>query len=401
MENIFFNEGKESVEHFVSNEFPDFSQKLLAQLINFCSSLSFYEEEGMKLLPTLLFTNKIDTLIKTIKNSAKQQIFLDENEHNFRSRMKALIPFSNHRWNIYVQVNSNGTFEYGIYRSFNSIKEHSFNTNLFLNEDLKAKTNTIFAFTVKAVSSTNIKLKSLKGEEMNLSFSLESKKLLNFNDEINEFVEASFSKLKTTKKKLNDIKIMYQNTFENCFRDIHGCICVVVDKDYVDTGFFADGIWLEKPIEFSKLFIQSNSYSETKLDSYSELFMDMLNYDGITIVDNKGRIRAYNVFVESDASKDSMIVGGARKRAAFTVINSKVKKIIGVYFQSQEGEIFYNRNRHYRDRKKTKNLKTPLPTLTIDNLEKTNNQKKLVADSMPLISNDELDKISPKSFLDE
>ena len=267
--NIFFNEGKEKVINFVNNEFPNFPQKLMAQLINFCSSISFYEEEGFKLRPAILFTNKIDTLVKTIKNSAKQQIFLDENENNFRIRMKALMPFSNHKWNIYVQINSNGSFEYGIYRSFNSIKEHSFNTNLFSSEELRARTSNIFAFAVQSLSSSNISLKSLKGEEMNLNFSLEGKKLVNFNEEITEFVDASFSKLKTTKKKLNDIKTMYQNTFENCFRNIHGCICVVVDKDYVDNGFFSDGIWLDHPIEFSKLFMQTNSYSETKLASYS------------------------------------------------------------------------------------------------------------------------------------
>ena len=395
--NIFFDTGKENVEKFVYDEFPNFPPKLLAQLINFCSSISFYEEEGVKLLPTLLFTNKIDSLIKNVKNSAKQQIFLDENENGFRSHMKALVPFSNHKWNIYVQLNSNGTFEYGIYKSFNSIKEYSFNTNMYMNEELKTKTNTLFAFTIQAMSSSNINFKSLKGQEMNLNFSLEGKKLLDFNAEISEFVDASFAKLKTTKKKLNDIKTMYKNTFENCFKSIHGCICVVVDKDYIDTGFFADGIWLDHPIEFSKLFMQSNSYSEAKLTSYSELFMDMLNYDGITIVDNKGRIRAYNVFVESDSSKESMIVGGARKRAAFTVINSKVKKIIGVYFQSQEGEIFYNRNRNYRERR-TKNLKTSLPTLTIDNISKLPSKQK--ANTIPLLSDEDLDNLKEKSFFE-
>ena len=397
--NIFFDNGKESVTKFVDVEFPNFPQKLMAQLINFCSSISFYEEEGLKLRPTILFTNKIDALVKTIGNSAKQQIFLDENENMFRTRMKALIPFSNHKWNIYVQINTNGTFEYGIYKSFNSVKEHSFNTNLFLSEELKLKTNTIFAFAVQSVSSSNISFKGLKGEEMNINFSLEGKKLLNFNDEIAEFIDASFSKLKTTKKKLQDIKTMYQNTFENCFRNIHGCICVVVDKDYVDNGFFADGIWLDHPIELSKLFMQTNSYSETKLASYSELLMDMLNYDGITIVDNKGRIRAYNVFVESDSAKGSAIVGGARKRAAFTVINSKAKKIVGVYFQSQEGEIFYNRNRNYRERK-IRNLSPNLPTITIDNTQIAK-QSTETSSTIPLFSDEEFNKLSKnKTFLD-
>lgn len=398
LNNIYFSDGKSNIENFFESSYPNFSPKMTAQLINFVSRLCFYEEEGTKLRPTILFTNKIDTLIKSVGNTIKQVIFEDENENMFRNRMKALSPFSAHKWNIFIQLNANGSVEYGIYRSLNSIKEHSFNTNLFLNEELKARSNSVFAFLIETISSSNILFRNLKDEEMNLNFSLENRKLLNFNEEIKEFVDASFSKLKTTKKKLNDIKTLYQNTFENCFRQIHGCICVVVDKDYVDNGFFADGIWLNHPIEFSKLFMQSNSYSETKLESYSELFMDMLNYDGITIVDNKGRIRAYNVFVESESGKESNIVGGARKRAAFTVINSKAKKIVGVYFQSQEGEIFYNRNRNYRERK-TRNLGTNLPTISTSNFDNIKEKNK-VAKSIPLFGDDMFVKIEKKSFLD-
>ena len=399
-ETIFFADGKNSVENFIENEYPNFPQKMTAQLINFCSRLCFYEEEGTKLRPTILFTNKMDSLIKSVGNTIKQSIFEDENENMFRSRMKSLSPFSLHKWNIYVQLGANGSVEYGIYRSLNSIKEHSFNTNLFLNEELKARKNSTFAFLIESVNANTLYFKSLKGDEIALNFSLENKKVMKFNEEISEFIDASFSKLRTTKKKLNDIKTLYQNTFENCFKNIHGCICAVVDKDYIDNGFFRDGIWLDHPIEFSKLFMQSNSYSETKLESYSELFMDMLNYDGITIVDNKGRIRAYNVFVESDSGKDSNIVGGARKRAAFTIINSKAKKIVGVYFQSQDGEIFYNRNRNYRERKtKKRNLGTNLPTISTSNFDDIK-QKKTALNTIPLFSDEELKKLEIKSFLD-
>lgn len=346
MENVFYEPGKESILSFIEHEWPNFPSTLSAQLINLCSTLGSYEEEGIKLRPQILFTNNIDALVKTIKNSAKLPVFTDNNTNSFRSNMKSLFPFSVHNWNVYVQVNSENEIECGLYKSFNSIKEHTFNTNLFLNEELKGKISKVYAFLVQSISCTNITFTGLKGENFNLNFGLERKKMQDFHDEIAEFVDASFSKLKTTKKKLNEIKTLYMNIFENVFNNIHGCICVVVDKDYEDNGLFADGIWLKEPIEFSKLFTQTKSYSEAKLNSFSELFMDMLNYDGITIVDNKGRIRAYNVFVESNISKDNLIVGGARKRAAFTVINSKVKKIVGVYFQSQEGEMFYNRNRN-------------------------------------------------------
>lgn len=354
MENVFFEYGKQSIENFIETEWPNFPNRFSAQLINLCSMLGNYEEEGTKLRANILVTNNIDALVKQIKNSQKLIVFETENLNSFRSNMKSLIPFSKHNWNVYIQINGEDNIECGVYKSFNSIKEHSFNTNLFLSEEIKHKTEKIFAFLIQTKSSTLLSFKGIRGNNLNLSFSFDSKKLLNFEEEIDEFVDASFSKLRTTKNKLLQIKTLYHNIFENVFNHIHGCICVVVDKDYVDDGFFADGIWLKDPIEFSKLFTQTKSYSEEKLTSYSELFMDMLNYDGITVIDNKGRIRAYNVFVESDSSKDINILGGARKRAAFTVINSKVKKIVGVYFQSQDGEVFYNRNRNAEIKRRRK-----------------------------------------------
>jgi len=115
----------------------------------------------------------------------------------------------------------------------------------------------------------------------------------------------------------------------------------VVDQGYQRDEFLSDGIWLETPISLSKLFMQTNNYSEQKLTATTNLFLTMLNKDGITVIDNAGNILAYNVFVEADLKAVAGIIGGARKRAAYTVINSRRKDIIGVYFQSYDGEIFF------------------------------------------------------------
>ena len=69
-------------------------------------------------------------------------------------------------------------------------------------------------------------------------------------------------------------------------------------------------------------------------------------------------------FVESNIKRTKNVIGGARKRAAYTIINSRRKHIVGVYFQSHEGEIFY------------KSLKKPKvvpakPTPKAVNIEKT------------------------------
>lgn len=343
VENIFYQNASDKIVEFINNEWQDFPQGLLNQYLNFFNKISSYEEEGTQIKPHILITNNIAELNKSIPTSYIVQMFLDENEAMFTSRMKALAPFCLNNWNIYVCVNEEG-YEYGIYRCINSIKDKDFNTQLFEKKSLKEKTDTIFAFLTSAYTSSCIIIKSLKDQELRINFGLVTKKVLNYKEEIEEFVDASFSKLRTTKKKLEVMKTLYRNIFENVFKNVHGTLCVVVDKDYVDDGYLKDGIWLKEPICFNKLFSKANGLNEARLIGITDLFMNMLNYDGITVVDNKGRIRAYNVFVENTQQKIN-IFGGARKRAAFSIINAKKKKIIGVYFKSQEGEVFYQRVR--------------------------------------------------------
>ena len=92
--------------------------------------------------------------------------------------------------------------------------------------------------------------------------------------------------------------------------------------------------------------------------------MNMLNFDGITIIDNQGRLRAYNVFVEPNSKKVGYIVGGARKRAAYYILSTKKKDIVGVYFQSHEGEVFFQQlNKHEQKPQKKKVEKPAKPEI--------------------------------------
>lgn len=338
--NIFFLQAREALNQFIKTETETFPSKLQTQFLNFFSELGKYEEEGIKIRPNIIFTNNIDLITKNIPQTYKMSMFTDVNEVQFSLRMKSLIPFCVKDWGIYVNIKEN-EINYGIIKTLNSIKEKTFYKLLFEINVLKDRKDNFFVFGVESISTYVMSLKGLKSADLNINFTLDSERTNNWNVVVKDFVNASFSKLRTTEKKLNQIKVLYENIFESVFKDVHGALCVVVDKDYVDNGFFSDGIWLKEPISFSKLFLQSSSYSESKLTSFCDLFISMLNYDGITVVDNSGTIRAYNVFVETNTNRLQNITGGARKRAAYTVINSRRKKILGVYFQSHDGEVFY------------------------------------------------------------
>ncbi|MGD9901646.1 MAG: hypothetical protein AB7S44_03830 [Spirochaetales bacterium] len=342
--NIFYDNAKNAVNDFLKEEFSEFPLKLKARFIDFFYKIGNYEEEGLKLRPTILLTNNIQEVVKSVPQSYDLNIFKDTDDSFFNVRMKSLMSFSRHDWCVFIDIKGD-QYIYGICKTLNSIKERNFAQIALASDILKVKheNENLKLIILESFSSNLISLKSLNERRLNINLSLTTINHDAFEDEIKEFIDASFSKLRTTQKKLREVKTLYENIFENAFKNIHGAICIVVDRDYEDKGFLSDGIWLETPIEFSKLFLQSKSFNETKLVAVAELFIDMLNYDGITIVDNAGRIRAYNVFVETNTNRTRTIVGGARKRAAYTVINSRRKGIIGAYFQSQDGEVFFER----------------------------------------------------------
>jgi len=336
---LFFTEAKDTVLRFIAKEYPTMPENLISVLINNFYKFCSYEEESQKIKPRIIFTNNIDLVNRTIPNCFKLQLFSDEDEKMFNSRLKSLLMFCLNDWSTYIEYKDNH-FNYGICKVFNSIKEKGLNQLIFEAEALATndKFNLIFLETLSAYA---INLHGIKGSDIIVNFSINDSNFLNRSNVIKRFVNASFSKLKTTKNKLSEIKILYENILKKAINNIHGAICVVIDKDYKDKGYFNDGIWLDEPIEFSKTFLQTKSYSEARLTNIAELFISMLNYDGITIVDNAGRIRAYNVFIKADKYSKKNIIGGARKRAAYGIINSNLKKVIGVFFHSQDGEIFY------------------------------------------------------------
>jgi len=346
-EDIFYVDAKTKIVDFLATEFDDFPIKLQNRFLNFFPQIFHYEEEGIKYRPAIFFTNDINTIVKAMPNPSKIELFSDENEHMFASRLKSIVPFCRLDWSAYISV-APGEIKYGIFRNFNSIKEDGLEEVIFNSQSLHDKADKVFGIYVRPESSFTVKMKSLRGRSININFALDIKTVNDWDDEIKGFVDASFSKLKTTAKKLNEVKTLYKNIFKSVLKNINGTICVVVDKDYRrgtdkddEDDFFADGIWLAEPIPLSKLFLSSHAYHEEKLTAMANVFFTMLNFDGITIVDNTGCILAYNVFVETNLKTAGSIIGGARKRAAYTVINSRKRDVIGLYYQSHDGEMFW------------------------------------------------------------
>ena len=350
---IFFEDARKGVLEFFSIEFPTMSIETVDHFVSMFYQLVNYEEESQKIRPNILITSNINSVVRSVPDSKKILFYEDTDMSTFKARIKALMCFCRSDWSIYVNFGEE-IIEYGIIKTLTSIKEKSLITTIKKSstlDNLSRKTNLIL---LNVYGGGVCELIGAKGNRYSICFNLNSQSEYNWDSQIAEFVDACVEKIKTTAKKLSDIKTLLTNIFYRVLRDLHGTICVVVDKEYKDkNGFLADGTWLKEPIEFGKMFLRSSKFDENVLRSYADVLTTMLDFDGITVLDNAGRIRAYNVFIEANNNdKKTKIVGGARRRAAYSILQNKSKKIIGVYFQSQDGDNFYKEKSDLKKRKK-------------------------------------------------
>ena len=351
---IFFEDARKKVLEMFSYAFPTLPIQHIDLFLGMFYQLANYEEEGQKIKPTILITNNINNVVKNV-NKAKKIIFYEDSDTlNFRARIKALMCFCKRDWNIYVNFGEN-VIEYGIIKTLTSLKDKSLLQALHdqsIMDNISKKASLVI---INVFGGGVCRLIGAKGNNFSVCFNLNSSYEYNWDNEITEFVDACVSKIKTTKRKLQDIKNLLDNIFHSVLKGLHGTICMVVDKEFKDkAGVFQDGTWLKEPIEFIKLFMRSATFDENILRSYADVLKTMLDFDGITIIDNSGKIRAYNVFIESTPNIENMIVGGARRRAAYSILHNKNKRIFGVYFQSQDGDNFYKEKSDLKKKKKVK-----------------------------------------------
>jgi len=258
--------------------------------------------------------------------------------------VKSLIPFCNNGWHVVIDILET-EIHYGVARSFSGPIGLPITENLFIIEDFSYVDYAIIE--VKAMNSFELHICGLYKNRLTID---------------SRYLEVEREHTVLFPRLIQDItrsienpshKEIAQKAFDNLFGvipyKIHGTICVVIEPDYEQGEFLSDGVWFDEPIDLGEKIIDSiiNNKDVASAEAYyglSGLFLEMLNVDGMTIIDTLARVRGYNVFVRK--APEGVVVpneGGARKRAANTVLLSGEPKLVGVYFLSQDGNSFYKR----------------------------------------------------------
>lgn len=152
-----------------------------------------------------------------------------------------------------------------------------------------------------------------------------------------------------------DVCRKWEGIFDRVKRTVHGTICLIVDTNWNpqnDKNFTDDIETIDLDLRIKR---KSSADDIQDFDNKLEMFLAMLNYDGITIIDTEERIRAYNLFCKVDSEGGAKVSGGARHRAYNSLKRLEQQQrygYIAIYFQSQEGEVEFYRFSETEDDKK-------------------------------------------------
>lgn len=347
---ISLEEKVSEILHFFQKYGVNLSEELQFQFFDFLKKMCNYEEEETKIFPHIILGHNIETE-EFSKLFPVEIIHLSQesNDKLFFKRLKPLLPFCNNGWRVYIDVSADKA-DFGIIRNFSGIEgltvdEVLSDTNKGDLDIIRQEYN-IGYFMIKPINANEIDIVAMDGEKIRINFSLiqssqssseEQKELF-----IKDFLsQSSDEKLFRAMKKIVDLFA----------QRLHGAICLIVDeKCNLPNAQLADGIFLDEPIDLiglaKEVLDRKLNYTPDYIISLNEkyyaisgLFLDMLNFDGITVIDTGGKIRAYNVFI-TPINGTQVTYGGARKRAAQALLDNKNSNYVGVYFQSQDGNFF-------------------------------------------------------------
>ena len=300
-----------------------------SHLVELIILLSRCQEEGVSLYPKVYLTNDKHTLNSMLPDGESLKIGSGEaNVYGLQSAIKKCAPLAINGWLIYIEESVN-MLEYGVFKgSGNPI-------SVLVDEVLMTKNEEFSVVKAFQVAGDCVEIRANSGgfHYIFLNHRKEdSPPPLQFLDKL---VDAITEK---TREEDKEPTISFLNRlFYGALREAHGSIVAVTNMETPPKFLSSDGVILEEPVDFSKLVCEFKKkyVGQSHLDSKGHLLKGMLNSDGIILFDNKARLLGYNCFVK--VSNKGNLIGGARKRAFFSVGEKIGHGISAVFMQSQDG----------------------------------------------------------------
>lgn len=138
-------------------------------------------------------------------------------------------------------------------------------------------------------------------------------------------------------QKYNRDFALWAGIFRRVKKEVHGTICLIVSPEWsweLDHENFSRGDVLLHPVSIA---YGDGTDSTRKLDDGIRMLLSMMDFDGMTIIDTQGNVRAYHCFVKIDQNDTT---SGGSRHIAFNTLKKKNNDLYkAIYFQSQEGQV--------------------------------------------------------------
>lgn len=307
-------------------------------ILDMINMISDYHEEGTPLYPNVIITDS-ESYFKTF-NSNRTRIAKNElKRHEFSQSIKMCAPLAVDGWSIYIIISVKNNFiEYGVLTT--EIQILSLDLYEQTMESAIPEINSLF---IRNVGNKVVEVRNVQ-QQMLVALNL-SDEYLPMDDSIRKLTDS----ILTDDDNLREARNYLSKTILQALNEGHGSLIAVVHDDgkviNEVLGNLHGGILLDDSIDIKGLISDYRKYqteeSSAKLRSYAGLMQSMLNFDGITLFSDNGKVLGYHFIVNNNAVTDEHVQGGSRTRAFLALCSLACIK--ACFIKSQDGKVKFDR----------------------------------------------------------
>lgn len=328
-----------SIKEILQNiDYPN-NQVVCDGISDIVNMVADYHEEGQPLFPDVLIVKES----KYFSTFLCRKVMMYKKElksRDFSKSIKMCAPLAVDGWSIYIVLHADGKIEYGVITS--EIRDLSLP---LYDQTVATDTPEQYGLYIRNIGNKNVEICTAK-QKLQISLTA-SKDRSAMNQYITELSESILPKM--DKDDLREIRNYLKKVILQALNEGHGNLVAVVDdnRTIVDALLkkFHGGIYLAEAIEMAELAMEcKNTQTEeasVKLRSFSSLMKSMLNFDGITLFSNTGKILGYHFIVNNNEVANENIEGGSRTRAYEALCG--MNEVLACFMKSQDGNIKFNR----------------------------------------------------------
>lgn len=343
---IYHKDGLNAIEKVFFDEKIRLSDYAKESIFELLSKIGNYEEEGMKILPKILIGRNMEIIFSQIPDHFNVNLGDDDLQGiHIRKILKSLIPLCRNGWYVYVDIQTTKLM-YGIFRKFRSPVALDAEQLIFDSKEMYLSNKETGMIYICPQSKTSLLIRSLHSEDVQISSEFKTNEEQDENMAFAMLIADITMLIEKNKDKSAYIKNAMKHIISLFKERVHGTIVLVVNEKYLYPNTYLNGLEIKTNLNIiecieESLTVESYEAAE-RYYAITNLLYEFLNVDGITIVNTTGQIIGYNAFYRSEETPMD-VIGGARKRTFEGLKRQTDPNIIGVYYQSQDGNIQYAR----------------------------------------------------------